>query len=568
MLALFVVLGVGAPARIQAQNNAYSGLVSGKWENGANWSLGIPPNLNHSVRISNGVLSPPLTKTVTIDAATAGVPSSMIVNDLRLGSGFVENTLSLNNAGLATPLNVQTFITISNNGILSIANSGVIAKGSAAEGISVDGALFLNSGFLLLTNSFAVRFAIGYNRNGFMNMSGGTWTVAGSAYTELGSKSGTTGALLISGGLAQLDGQFFGVGVASNATGRVLLTGGELRTIDPRIGVSGTGQMTVSNGLWRVSQLNLAAVGFLAGGSGTLTLAGGTSIFSARLIIGNQYGSTGTVQVAGGELLTTNSSATVGYDGQGQMSVTAGVWRALEVGVGTLPSLSTNFHTLSIAGGTTLLSSNLSVGNVFVCATNNLLAVSGGSLTLSNAAHDAKLLVTSGTFALSGGTVKVDTIDLSNPCAHFARTGGTLIYTTAILDPARDDDGDGMSNALEQATGYDPLNAADGLGDPDGDGIRTTDEVLAGTNPNSSNSYLRILSLQRQGDDVRLRWFTAGGKLNAIQAADSIVSGTPSNFTDLAYIPVAGSGDKTNTFVDVDAAKQGPARFYRIKLVP
>jgi hypothetical protein len=569
-LAVLLLLGLAAEPRVQAQNNSYIGLTTGgKWENGANWSLGIPPNLSHSVRISNGVAGPPpLFKTVIIDATTANVPSSMIVSDLRLGGTLVQNELSVNNVGLATPFNVLSSLIISNNGTLAIANSSVIVKGAfyPSEGISVDGSLLLSSGSLLFTNTGATRFAIGYNRNGFVNMTGGTWTNGLYASMELGSKPGTSGILYISGGTAEVSGQYFGVGVATNSTGTVLLTGGELRTRDPKIGMSGTGQMTVSNGVWRGLPGNYVAVGAGAGGQGTVTLAGGTSIFPSPLLIPYAAGATGSLWVTGGELITTNSYTSIGQSGFGQMAVSNGVWRARDVNLGSFVNTSSTTNVLSIAGGSTLLSSNLAVGTPSYCLTNNLLAVSGGTLILSNAAHDAKLLVGSGTFTLSGGTVKVDTIDLSNPCARFVRTGGTLIYQTAILDPARDDDGDDLTNALEQSLGYDPLNPADGFADYDGDGSSNADEILAGTNPTNAASQLRIRSLLVQGDDVRIRWSTGGGRLNAIQVADSMVGGT-SNFVDLAYIPIPGSGDKTNTYVDVDGAKQGPARFYRIKLV-
>jgi hypothetical protein len=88
---------------VEAQNNSWTNNVSGKWETGANWSLGVPPTNAHSVFITNA-----FSKTVTIDATTSGsFPTTMTITDLTVSSppGTV-NTLALLNSGTATPLRV------------------------------------------------------------------------------------------------------------------------------------------------------------------------------------------------------------------------------------------------------------------------------------------------------------------------------------------------------------------------------------------------------------------------------------------------------------------------------
>jgi hypothetical protein len=99
-------LNLLAAGLAHAQENRWSnGRGGGKWENGANWSLDIPPNMNHDV-----VIAAALSETVTIDATTAAQPANMVVKSLRVGregNVFIgTDTLRLLNAGLTTPLTV------------------------------------------------------------------------------------------------------------------------------------------------------------------------------------------------------------------------------------------------------------------------------------------------------------------------------------------------------------------------------------------------------------------------------------------------------------------------------
>ena len=97
-------------------------------------------------------------------------------------------------------------------------------------------------------------------------------------------------------------------------------------------------------------------------------------------------------------------------------------------------------------------------------------------------------------------------------------------------------------------------------------------EYLAGTDPNSSASALRITSAVRSGGDVAITWTTSGGHTNVVQVTPGDGSGnfSTNDFADIvgstAIIP--GSGDATNNYTDVGGATNTPSRFYRIRLVP
>lgn len=105
-----------------------------------------------------------------------------------------------------------------------------------------------------------------------------------------------------------------------------------------------------------------------------------------------------------------------------------------------------------------------------------------------------------------------------------ATSSGTL-----LLDPAADNDADGMNNAAE---------------------------VAAGTNPLDANSALRILSLDQ---DNLLTWSSISGKTYRVLAAPDL----PGGFLPVGNV-VTGAG-ATATYLDQPTNQQ---RFYRVQLIP
>ncbi len=101
--------------------------------------------------------------------------------------------------------------------------------------------------------------------------------------------------------------------------------------------------------------------------------------------------------------------------------------------------------------------------------------------------------------------------------------------------------------------------------DSDGDGLSNSQEILAGTNPNTARSALRIISTSQQSTNLVLSWTTAGGRTNVIEAAAD-ASSTYSNISPNIIIP--GSGDMITNYLHSGGATNVPARFYRIRLVP
>jgi hypothetical protein len=113
--------------------------------------------------------------------------------------------------------------------------------------------------------------------------------------------------------------------------------------------------------------------------------------------------------------------------------------------------------------------------------------------------------------------------------------------------------------------------AADPGFDADGDGQNNMAEFLSGTDPTNNLSALRIISTTSQTNDVTITWKTAGGRTNAVQAADGGSNGsfTTNNFSDISgSLIILGSGDAVTNYTDIGGRTNTPSRYYRVRLVP
>jgi len=81
------------------------------------------------------------------------------------------------------------------------------------------------------------------------------------------------------------------------------------------------------------------------------------------------------------------------------------------------------FDELDLFGGTTIVNTNLVIGTTS-CSFPGSVFIAGGSLYVTNAAHDATVNVRSGTLELDSGTLVIDKLVITNTC-------GRLIHTAA-----------------------------------------------------------------------------------------------------------------------------------------
>ncbi len=169
--------------------------------------------------------------------------------------------------------------------------------------VDAGGTVWITDGQLIVTNATTT---IGASGVGQMTVSNGTWRAAD---VTVGDAAGSRGTLAIAGGSNTLA-SVLKVGNAAGATGTVWMSGGQLIVTNAQtfVGITGVGQMTVSNGTWRAGEVDVA---YDPGAQGTLTVAGGTNIVSFGLEVGIQGGATGAVWVSGGQLIVTNAQTLV-----------------------------------------------------------------------------------------------------------------------------------------------------------------------------------------------------------------------------------------------------------------
>jgi hypothetical protein len=447
-----------------------------------------------------------------------------------------------------------------------------------ARQLNSTGTVLVTGGQLAVTNATGTgALIVSQSGRGVYTQNGGTVTVDQLVVTN-GAKSvfNLNGGTLFTGASFFTNGAVLNVGAAGNSatlnfqgathsfansvtlgnladsTGTVWMTANQLLMTNSQmaIGASGIGQMAVSNGTWQVSTVLL---GNAVGSQGTLTVAGGTNLLSV-LDVADEPDAVGTVWMTGG--LLTNQTAFVGNSGLGQMTVSNGTWqsRAVTVGRGNGSQ-----GTLTIAGGTSRVFSNLTIGN-FGCTATGIVNVAGGSLFVTNAGT-AVLEVRSGSVTLSSGTLTIDKLVVTNSCGHFVKSGGALSITSTNLDPNMSAVGDGIPNSWKQQYGFDPFDPNVANADPDGDGMSNLQEFLAGSNP-----LVDIKSIKREGNDIRVTWQAAASKTNALQRSPGSNGSYSNNFADI-FTVTNNLGSVTN-YVDTGGATNKPALYYRIRLVP
>jgi len=134
-----------------------------------------------------------------------------------------------------------------------------------------------------------------------------------------------------------------------------------------------------------------------------------------------------------------------------------------------------------------------------------------------------------------------------------------------LLDPAKDQDGDGMFNGFEQQYGLNPFDVADAATDADGDGLSNLQESQIATDPTDRTSPFRVIAITREDDDIRITWADAAGRTDVVEAA----SGVGGTFTNISpEIIISGAGVGATNYLDTGAVTNTLQKFYRIRLIP
>jgi T5SS/PEP-CTERM-associated repeat protein len=390
--------------------------TGGFWQTSANWDH--IPDSTQICRVTNAA-----SKTVIIDATTVATsPTTMTIQKLELWAPTdtaTTNTLAITNAGTATPLTVATSVVVSNGGLLRLTNSVVqITPATGTDFTIHGGGVILDSGSLLANS---VTCFVGHVSSGTLTVNGGQFQAGA---LRVGDLAGSHGTLTIAGGTVNAA-VLLRLGNDLGATGTVWVTSGQLMLTNlnsTRIGDSGVGQMTVSNGTLQAGEIRVGngdATTFPAA-VGTLTIAGGTANISSNLTAGRFTNSVGAIWMNGGTLTVTNAvnKIIVGADGTGSMTLSNG----------------------------TILTTGIIVGRA-----NSALGtftMAGGNLTVDAPGSVAALDVCRGTFAFSNGVVSADNLVITNVAGRFAFAQGTFDSVgTAVTNGQRFTIGNGLSVA-------------------------------------------------------------------------------------------------------------------------
>jgi T5SS/PEP-CTERM-associated repeat protein len=191
--------------------------------------------------------------------------------------------------------------------------------------------------------------------------------------------------------------------------------------------------------------------------------------------------------------------------------VDGGLWQNTTLTVGNQGSS----NSVVIAGG------SVSATNVVVGADsptcNNVLELDSGTVTVTNNGSGV-LEVRNGELVVNGGMLQADTLVITNPCAEFIHTGGTLIVSNLVLDP---------------------------------------------------NTF-RVVSVAQQSNDVLVTWMMGPGATNTLQASPGDGSGgySTNGFTDMFIVTNNTIIGTITNYTDIGAATNKPSRYYRARMVP
>lgn len=100
-------------------------------------------------------------------------------------------------------------------------------------------------------------------------------------------------------------------------------------------------------------------------------------------------------------------------------------------------------------------------------------------------------------------------------------------------------------------------------GDQDGDGMTNEQEQLAGTNPFSQSSALKVTTSSRPSTtSFNVVWSSVPGKIYRVQASTTLAA---NSFTDISG-DIPASAGVTTSYLDTSAG--GARKFYRVRVVP
>ena len=411
LLRFSVVAGILClTARLDAQDNVWTGAASGNWQD-ASWSLGTLPATNQTIWVTNYGW-----KAVQIGADTANnFPQSLNVNAINISSPTNSfNTLLLNYAGGATPLTVQT-ITVASNSAVQLFSSALQINGPNGSGMVVGGLVEQNDSTVA-----GNQINVGYIGSGIYNFNSGYFTVSqlwlgGGATPGVFNQNGGTngfGITHLDGGTYVLSNGWYGATIYFDAYGQFQQQGG-LMANDLTLF---SGSYLLAGGIHQGGATIPSQNGF-TGGNANMLQTGGTNYGS--LDIGSQ--GYGTYTMSNGVSYATNLS--IGHAGSyfqagGAQAVTGAI---------SIDEQQVNFEAYE-GGSFNLNDGQISASGLYSKGYYNQTGgtnVISGDITISGVADT--------TLTIFGGVVAADNLSVSPGfVGGVSVSGGTLIITNTL----------------------------------------------------------------------------------------------------------------------------------------
>ncbi len=366
---------------------------TGNWTTGSNWSGGTP-NSGTDADISNG--------------GTALLPEGASGASLNTYLGFSGNG-SLNISG----------------GNLTVANNVTLGFLAATAGNAT-----LSSGNWTITQYLD----IGRTGSGALTVIGGNLTAL---VSTLGSNTGAGGTANVSGGVWNST-SALAVGTYSN--GNLTVTGGLVKSNYTTIGndysLSGnwTGVVNISAGTLETTAPSSTSLYVGDTGRGTLNVSGNATILSTYSSIGDDAGSSGTLNMSGGNW-TNSQHIYVGTSGNGTLNIPGG---AVTSANATIGANSGSRGVVTVSGGTWSIGGNMSVGSdgngTLTLTGAGVVNVNGGNGTvfLRKAVGSSVGTLNIGTGG-TAGTLNAAEVRGAGGTVNFNHTG-TVVFSSSLAN--------------------------------------------------------------------------------------------------------------------------------------
>jgi hypothetical protein len=132
----------------------------------------------------------------------------------------------------------------------------------------------------------------------------------------------------------------------------------------------------------------------------------------------------------------------------------------------------------------------------------------------------------------------------------------TELYVTRL-----DLDRDGMDDAWELANQFNPDNRADAIEDADGDGHTNLQEYLAGTGPHDPKSVMRVQTIQKDANTIRIQFTSVLDRYYCVERATTFLA---------EWTVVANNIRGTGALVEItdSSSINSPSHLYRVRLLP